>query len=266
MRRILAGFSIIGLSALLIATAIATSAGGAVSTAKAPAAKATHAKIKVLRAATDPTYRPLAFMQNGKLVGFDVEISYSLAKHMKVKLKMMPMAFDGIIPAINSGKVDTEPEMAITAKRAKVVDYTIPYFSQTNTTVLRANDGRNPTIAALKGMKVGVTAGTSAAALCEANGITPTQYNTTPDSFQDLILGRIDAVVIDSITAGYSVRHTYPSKLRVSKNPLTGRIGIGGIVKKGNKPLLREMNQAIRQMKRDGSLKRIIKKWFGDTT
>jgi ABC-type amino acid transport substrate-binding protein len=217
---------------------------------------------------TDPTYRPLAFYdENQNLVGFDVDLAEAMAKHLNMELKVEAMAFDGLIPALQTGRIDVEPEMAVREKRKEQVDFTIPFFSQTNTSVVRKDEvDFNPQGAEdLKGKKVGVTSGTAADLMVsEYPDVEITRYNTTPDSFRDLVLGRIDVVIVDSLTAGYTVKHTFPDDLRVSDAALTDRIDIASAVRKGNTELLDRLNAAIKEMKVDGTLDAIVKKWFGD--
>jgi ABC-type amino acid transport substrate-binding protein len=218
---------------------------------------------------TDPTYRPLAFYdENNVLVGFDVDLAEAIAKQLGVAFKIEAMAFDGLSPALQTGRIHVEPEMAVREKRKAQVDFTTPFFSQTNTSVVRKDSDLDPKASDdLKGKKVGVTSGTAADLMVsEYPGVEITRYNTTPDSFRDLVLGRIDVVVVDSLTAGYSVKHTFPDKLRVSKSALTDRIDIAAAVKKGNGDLLARLNTAIEGMKSDGTLDAIVKKWFGDIT
>jgi ABC-type amino acid transport substrate-binding protein len=231
------------------------------------AANVSRAEEETLIFGTDPTYRPLAFYdENNNLVGFDIDLAEAMAKQLNVKFKIEAMAFDGLIPALQTGRIHIEPEMAVRAKRKEQVDFTIPFFSQTNTSVVRKDSDLNPKSADdLKGKKIGVTSGTAADLMVsEYPGVEITRYNTTPDSFQDLVLGRIDVVIVDSLTAGYSVKHTYPDQLRVSTNALTDRIDIAAAVKKGNAELLGRLNPAIEAMKSNGTLDAIIKKWFGD--
>jgi cystine transport system substrate-binding protein len=217
---------------------------------------------------TDPTYRPLAFYdEQQNLVGFDIDLAKAMAEKLGMKLKIEPMAFDGLIPALQTGRIDVEPEMAVREKRKEQVDFTTPFFSQTNTSVVRADqkDFNPKGPEDLKGKKIGVTSGTAADLMVsEYANVEITRYNTTPDSFSDLALGRIDLVVVDSLTAGYSVKNTYPDKLRVSNVALTDRIDIAAAVRKGNTELLNRLNEAIEKMKADGTLDSIVKKWFGD--
>src|SRR5690349_15605979 len=99
----------------------------------APPANLAWAEDEVLIFGTDPTYRPLAFYDEANaLVGFDVDLAEAIAKQMNVKFKIEAMAFDGLIPALQTGRIHVEPEMAVREKRKAQVDFTTPFFSQTN--------------------------------------------------------------------------------------------------------------------------------------
>jgi ABC-type amino acid transport substrate-binding protein len=217
---------------------------------------------------TDPTYRPLAFMdESNKLVGFDVDLAHAMAERMGAKAKIETMSFDGLIPALQSKRIDVEPEMAIRPQRKEQVDFSVPFFSQTNTVVMAIDrtDFNPSSPDELKGQRIGLAVGTGSDILLgKIPGLDITRYNTVPDAFRDLVLKRIDLVAVDSLTAGYQVKHTFPKQLRVSKSSLTGKIEIGSAVRKGNVELVERLNKAIEKMKADGSLDSIIKKWFGD--
>lgn len=80
--------------------------------------------------ATDPGYFPFEMIdEKGKIIGFDIDIAQELAKAMKVKLEILPVQWDGIIPALQTKKVDAIiAGMSITKERAKVISFSIPYF------------------------------------------------------------------------------------------------------------------------------------------
>src|SRR5689334_7370587 len=88
------------------------------------------AEEEVLIFGTDPTYRPLAFYdENNTLVGFDIDLAEAMAKQLNIKFKIEAMAFDGLIPALQTGRIHVEPEMAVREKRKTQVDFTTPFFS-----------------------------------------------------------------------------------------------------------------------------------------
>jgi ABC-type amino acid transport substrate-binding protein len=238
----------------------------ALALASARPAAADDAAFKV---GTDPDYRPISFADpSGKLIGFDPDFAASLAEHMGAQLHYEGVAWDGIIAALQAGKIDAITNMVISAKRKETVAFSQPFLAQTITTVVRANEPNlNPTPADLKSMKVGVMVNTSAAAvLAKIPGVAPVTYNTVADEYTDLMLGRIDVIAIESINGSYTVSATYPGKLRVTGVPLSEESAeIGVAMRKDNSALVEKVNKAIDAMRADGSLDRIATKWFGDT-
>ena len=225
--------------------------------------------LKTLRVGADPDYRPTSWTdKSGKMLGSDVDFATALAAHLGVQLHYEGVAWDGIIPALLSHKIDAITAMVITDKRKEVAAFSRPYGFQTITTVVRANSPRNfsPGKDDLGHMKVGVMVSTSAATALEGiPGMKPTTYNTVADEYNDLILGRIDVVAIESVNAGYTTKTVYPGKLRVTNNDLTGKSSYTGVALRKEDTELREaIDVAINTMIRDGSLTKINKKWYGD--
>ena len=222
----------------------------------------------VLVFGVDPTYRPLAFYdEKNNLVGFDIDLANAMSQHMGTNAKFETMSFDGLIPALQAKRIDIEAELSVRPQRKEQVDFSTPFFSQNLTPVVRIErkDYNPKSLAELKGEKIGVTAGTSAdLALGNVQGLISRRYNTTTDAFRDLILKRVDVVVVDSLTAGYQVKHTFPTELRAGRSGLGSRTEIASAGRKGNTELLERVNKAIAAMKADGSLDSVIKQWFGD--
>jgi ABC-type amino acid transport substrate-binding protein len=224
--------------------------------------------LKVLRVGADPDFRPITFAdKSGKLIGYDVDFATELASRLGIPLDYQGVAWDGIIPALTGGKIDSITDMVITDKRKEVVAFSQPYMEQTITTVVRADKpGFNPGRNDLAALKVGVQVNTSAAgALEKIPGVKPTTYNTVADEFNDLVLGRIDVVAMESLGAGYTTKELYKGKLRVTGQKLTDEPAlIGAAFRKEDTALVDAANEVIRAMIKDGALERINKKWFGD--
>jgi ABC-type amino acid transport substrate-binding protein len=216
----------------------------------------------------DPTFRPFAFYDKSKtLVGFDVDLSQALADHMKMKLDLQPTAWDGIIPALDAKKIDAVPDMSITEERKQQVLFTNPVIEQGITTVVKADrTDFNPGPDNLDGVKVGVQVNTAAASTVhKIKGAKVTEYNTAEDAYNDLMLGRVDAVAIESTNAGYSVEHIYPGKLRVTNQELaTEKVGVAAALRKDDTAMQGKINTALDAMRQDGTLDKVVKKWFGD--
>mgnify|MGYP001400281584 CR=1 FL=1 len=223
-----------------------------------------------LHVGADPHYRPISFVEaSGEVVGFDVDFAKALAERMGVPLEYEGMAWDGIIPALQSGRIDAITNIVITEERKKVVAFSQPIMQQTIVGVVRADsDNKEITAADLPNMRVGVMVNTAAAtALAAIGGFEPTQYNTVVDAYNDLLLGRIDVVGVESINGGYIVASQYPDKLHVVEQPLTSDVRLNGVaVRQSDTGGLAQINAAIDQMKQDGSLAEIATKWLGSTS
>jgi ABC-type amino acid transport substrate-binding protein len=244
-----------------LACALAMVAGAVITN---PAA----AQERTLHVGADADYRPISYPDpSGKMIGFDVDFATALAAHMGRKLQYEGMAWDGIIPALQAKKIDAVTDLVITDKRKEVVAFSSPYVAQTITTVVRTDKPNfNPGRDDLAKLRVGVMVSTAAAnALQKIPGVNPTTYNTVADEYNDLLLGRIDVVAIESSNGAYVASATYPGKLRVTGQTLSDEKSLAAVaVRKDDTALLDEVNVALAKMKADGSLKATITKWFGD--
>ena len=125
---------------MVLMLAVLSGCGGAKSETKTdgkPAAQADAGKaiatIKQrgkLIVGTATGYYPFEMVdKDGKLVGFDIDISKAFAKELGVEVEFQNYSFAGLIPAIQSGKIDIVlAGMAITDKRKEAIDYTDPYY------------------------------------------------------------------------------------------------------------------------------------------
>ncbi|MDQ0392806.1 ABC transporter substrate-binding protein [Labrys monachus] len=241
----------------------------AVSAAFAFAALPPASAAETLKVGADPDFKPISFADpSGKLIGFDPDFAASLAEHMGATLDYQGVAWDGILPALQGGKIDAITNMVVTDKRKEVASFSQPILAQAITTVVRKDEANlNPKLDDLKSMKVGVMVNTAAAGVvAKLAGADVTTYNTVADEYQDLILGRIDVVAIESVNGSYTAKATYPDKLRVTGVPLTPDAQkIAVAMRLGDKDLVAKVDHAIDAMRADGSLDKIAVKWFGDT-
>jgi polar amino acid transport system substrate-binding protein len=85
---------------------------------------------KVLRVGVNPNFKPFSFEKDGKRIGVDIDIANLLAKKLGVQAQIItPASFSDLIPMLNEGKIDIiMAGMSITFDRAKVVDFSSPYF------------------------------------------------------------------------------------------------------------------------------------------
>ncbi|RJT41202.1 cystine ABC transporter substrate-binding protein [Rahnella woolbedingensis] len=212
------------------------------------------------------TYPPFSFQgEDGKLTGFEVEFAQALAQHMGVKAKLQPTKWDGMLASLESKRIDVViNQVTISPEREKKYDFSTPYtVSGIQALVKKGAEGSITKPEDLKGKKVGVGLGTNYEQWLRANvpGVDVRTYDDDPTKYQDLRVGRINAILVDRLAALDLVKKTGDT-LAVAGAPFS-RQESGVAVRKDNPELLGAINTAIAEMQKDGSLAKISEKWFG---
>jgi polar amino acid transport system substrate-binding protein len=233
--------------------------------------KTTEKKISVttlkegkLSMGSDTTYPPFETIgDDGKPVGFDVDIATEIAARLGLELDITSVKWEGIIPGLKTGDYDmVMSAMTITPERQAEIDFSDPYIDSNQSIAVQKGNTSIKSEADLVGKVVGVQVDTTGQFTAEEiAGIKEIRkYDTILLAFEDLELGRIDAVMND-----YPV-NAYLSKTR-GKTDVVATIrtdeqyGIG--IKKGNEQLLEAINKALADMKSDGTYDKIYNEWFG---
>jgi lysine/arginine/ornithine transport system substrate-binding protein len=223
-----------------------------------------------LRIGTEGAYPPFEYRDaSGTLKGLDVEIGNALCERMRVPCQWMPQDFDGLIPAIKAGKIELIiSSLSMTPDRAKVIDFTKPYYVSPSQFVALKSSGITDDPATLKGKTIGVQSGTIHQAYMEQKlpDIAEKVYNTVEEAELDLESGRIDAMLADKLLmydwlekAGKAKGFDYVGK-PLADPLVTGKIGIG--VKKGNALMVQSLNAVIDQLLADPEYDKITKAYF----
>lgn len=216
---------------------------------------------------TNADFPPYEFhkIENGKdtIEGFDIDIANAIAKKLGVKLEIKDMDFKGLIPALQSGRIDMAiAGMTPTADREKNVDFSELYYNSQQ--VLVVND--NSEILNLKdlnGKTVAVQIGTtSAEAAKNISGAVLKQLNRVGDEFMDLKNNRVDGIVLEDTVAKAYLKEYPNMKMLNFKELNTEDNGAAVAVAKGNKELVNKINEVINEMKSDGEYEKLIEKWF----
>jgi polar amino acid transport system substrate-binding protein len=216
--------------------------------------------------ANSGAYRPFSFDEGGEIVGFDVDIANEIAKRIdREPVMKSPVPFDTLIQGLKGGKYDAlVASHGITAEREEQVDFTRPYyrsgaqiFVAEGTTDISGPDD-------LAGKKIGVVKASTYLDL--ANTLTDTSNVTTYDSdvvaLQDLVTGRIDAVITDKLV-GFMARNDSGLKIEAVGDVLQAdEMGIA--VQEGDSELLAAVNQALEDMIADGTYEEISMRWFDE--
>jgi lysine-arginine-ornithine-binding protein len=209
-----------------------------------------------LRIGTEGAYPPFEFRDpSGQLKGFDVDVGNALCAELKVKCTFLPQDFDGLIPALKAGKIDVIiSSLSMTPERARVIDFTKPYYVSPSQFVAARNSGITDDPKTLQGKTVAVQSGTIHQAYMEQNlpDITEKTYNTIQEAELDLEAGRVDAFLADKLITYDWLEKTGKAKGfgyvgKPVEGPLvTGHVAIG--IKKGDTAMKARLDTAIDQL------------------
>ena len=154
--------------------------------------------------------------------------------------------------------------MTITEERAKVVDFTEPYYSANQAVLVKEGSGKNVTVL-FGDHKLAVQTGTTGDLWVEENlektGILKgkvTRFDTFVLAIQDLLNGNVDGVVLDTPVA---LRYAAENPVVMVAEIITGE-EYGFAVAKGNKELLEKLNKGLEEVKTSGKMDELLKKYF----
>ncbi|NLK66922.1 MAG: basic amino acid ABC transporter substrate-binding protein [Campylobacteraceae bacterium] len=216
-----------------------------------------------LKFGTNAAYPPFEFIdENSKIAGFDIDLVDELSKAIGFEYEFINMGFDGLIPALKSGKIDAiAAAMSATEERKKAVDFTKPYYHTENLYIIKAD--KNATFKSkddLKGKKIGVQLGTAQEQTARMLDV---KVAPTKDIFASIMAlknGKIDAVLVDtSIGYGYLRKNDDLMEFLVEPD---GSEGFSlAFNKDKNKELIEKIDAEVEKMKSDGRFDSLLEKY-----
>lgn len=210
--------------------------------------------------ATNAEFPPYEYYEGEDVVGIDAEMAAAVAEELGMELKIEDMAFDSIIPAVESGKADMGVAgMTVTEDRLKNVNFSDTYAEATQVVIVKEDsDIAGPDD--LTGKKVGVQLGTTGDIYAsDIEDATVEQYNKGFEAVQALSQGKIDAVVIDGQPAQEFVKEV--EGLKILDEAFTEEEYAIAIAK-DNEELLEKVNEALASLKESGKLDEIVGKYI----
>ncbi len=195
-----------------------------------------------------------------KLIGFEIDIAEAIGRELGVKIKYVQNAWDSLIPALERGDFDIAVNgIEITPQRLERVIFTKPYYVYTLQTVVRIDEDHIKDFEDLKGKRVGTLQGAvSHSLLEELGGVNIKVYSGVVEPYEDLALGRLDAVFLDSPIAAYYAKPN--KKLKYVGKPI-GEGLYGMALRKEDKELRDAIDRILLKLIESGELKRIYDKW-----
>ena len=215
-----------------------------------------------LHMATNAFFEPYEYYEGKKVVGIDAEIADAICKKLGCKLVIDDMEFDSIITAVSSGKADFGMTgMTVTDERKKAVDFTDSYTTATQVIIVpeegnKVNNGDD-----LAKASVGVQLGTTGDIyVSDIKGASVERFSKGADAVLALTKGKVDAVVIDNEPAKAFVEQN--DGIKILDEPFE-KEDYAICLKKGS-DLTAKINKALKELKEDGTIKKIVDKYIGD--
>jgi polar amino acid transport system substrate-binding protein len=217
-------------------------------------------------------YPPFASMDaSGKWVGWEIEFLDAVCTEAKLDCVITPTAWDGIIPALTTKKIDVIwNSMSITDERKKTIDFSDKYYN-TPTAIIGPKDQKfGATPEDLKGKVIGVQVSTVHAAYAKKHfpdAAEIKEYQTQDEADQDLAAGRLDAVQADSIALDAFLKSDQGKACCDLKGMVAEDVeilgpGVGAGVRKEDTELKEKINAAIKAVRASGKYDEITKKYF----
>ncbi len=220
-----------------------------------------------LTVCTHLPYEPFQYKEDGEIVGFDVDLVDLVAEELDVEQTIVNTPFETIETgqAMSTGKCDLAAAgMTITEERARVMDFTDPYFNATQALLVQKDSGYD-SLESLSGETVGVQANTTGKDYAEENAPDDVELKV----FEDLAL-LTAAVKTGDVAAGINdngVLYDYAdqnSDVEVSTEFDTGEQYGWAVAKDGNDELLKTANEVLAQAEKDGTYEKIFRQYFPD--
>lgn len=252
------------IAAALVGTMVLTMAGCGSKTAETTGSEASSdAAGGTLVMATNAEFPPYEYYEGENVVGIDADIAAAVADKLGMELKIEDMAFDSIVPAVQSGKADIGAAgMTVTEDRATQVDFSDSYY--TGVQVIIVTDDSDITGPDdLKGKKIGVQQGTTGDIYStdDFGDDNVERFNKGMEAVQALQQGKIDAVIIDNQPAKTFVEENEGLKI-LDTSYVEEDYALA--IKKGNDDLVKKVNDAIKELKEDGTFDEIVAKYITD--
>ena len=213
---------------------------------------------------TEPAFPPFEMRDDatGNLTGFDIELMQAIGEAAGREVEFVSLPFDGLIPALQSNTIDAAISgMTITAERAQTIDFSRPYFEAGLAIAVREDNTDISSFEDLAGKRIAVQIGTTGAEqAAQAEGATLSTFDSAPLALQELLNGRVDAVVNDLPVTLYAINEANLQGIKIVGELITEEYY--GMALPKNSENLEAINTALGTLIDNGTYAEIYGKWF----
>lgn len=221
-------------------------------------------KDEKLYVGTNPEFYPFEYLEDGNIVGFDADLIEAIGKKLGKEIVWKNIAFDGLLPALQSKKIDIIiAGMTATEERKKFVNFSDPYFTSSQVIILNSENKESLDIKSYEDLpnhSVGVVLGyTGDVAVSKVPKVNIQRFNGASEAVMALKAKKVQAVILDSEPAKNYVKNNKGLEL-ISTDIAKEEYSIA--VSKDNIQLAEKINKAYKELVDDGSYQKLINKYF----
>lgn len=214
---------------------------------------------------TSPDFPPFESLSaDGKVEGIEIEIMELICKELGVELEIKQMDFDSVLPGVQTGKFNVGVSgISVTPEREKNTLFTIPYCLAAQAIVVTSGSAITCK-ADLTGKNVSVQTGTTAEEFCMKNGYTVKAFAANADAEAALTVGKVDAWVIDDLTAAEMVaayNKDHPDAPLVILDEAMTTEPYAFAFAQGGDDLVAKINEILNKLLADGTIASIFEKY-----
>ncbi len=216
--------------------------------------------------AMEGTWSPWTYHdENDELVGYDVEVAKAIGEKLGVQVTFVEGEWDGLFAGMDAGRYDMVVNgVDITEERAEKYDFSVPYAYNRTAIIVKGSNEEIQTFEDLEGKNTANTISSTYAELAESYGASVTAVDDLNQTFELLMSGRIDATLNAELTYYDYVKAHPDADIRIAA--LTEEASQVAIpMRKGaeTESLRKAVNEAIEELRADGTLAELSGKYFG---
>jgi len=219
---------------------------------------------KVIKIGTEGTYSPFSYHDKGtnKLTGYDVEVSRAVAKQMGVKAEFVETTFDAIFAGLTSDRFDAVGnQVTVTPERQKLYAFSKPYTVSEGVIVVKADNNKIKSVADLKGKTTAQSSTTTFAKIAKDAGAKVESVEAFPQAIALVKQGRVDAVINDKLAVLEYLASSKDTEVKIVA-PAGEKTEQAYAFRKNDSELAEAVNKALDELRADGTLAKISKKYF----
>lgn len=226
-----------------------------------PSQSTTFTVPKKIIVGTDPTLQPMEYMENSKLLGYDIDLAHFIAKELGTEVEFKNVIFDNIFTALDEKQIDMIiSAVTITSERQQKYDFSDQYLNAGQVIITKKDNTSIKSTADLKGKKIATQKGTTneQSAIKYTSDNLVIRYPDFEQATKALVDGKVDALFTD-LPSAKGITLTNPT-LKIASDPFTNEY-YGIVFRKGD-PIAKQINQALESIRVKGFLTDLKQKWL----